>query len=185
MQAPKLALTVQYATRSRRVPARADLRAWTAAALRRDADITLRVVGTRESRALNHRYRSRDYATNVLTFVYADQHPLAGDIAVCAPVAAREARARGVALKDHYAHLVVHGVLHLQGHDHGRARDAARMERLEARILARLGIANPYREERGERKEAERGRSSVPTRRPCAQPRRSPLAAHRSPSHGR
>ena len=100
------------------------------------ACITLRIVGAREARLLNRHYRGRDYATNVLTFVYSDRRPLAGDIAICAPVVAREARACGISREAHYAHLTVHGVLHLQGYDHERARDAERMERLEVRILA-------------------------------------------------
>ena len=80
----------------------------------------------------------------MLTFAYPEQRPLAGDIAICAPVAAREARARGVSREAHYAHLVIHGMLHLQGFDHENERDARRMERLERRILARFGYADPY-----------------------------------------
>lgn len=95
---------------------------------------------------LNHHYRGRDYATNVLTFVYSAGRPLAGDIAICAPVVAREARMRGISRDAHYAHLTVHSALHLQGYDHERAIEAGRMERLEVRILARLGFANPYGE---------------------------------------
>jgi probable rRNA maturation factor len=109
----------------------------------------------------------------VLTFVYSERRPLAGDIAICAPVVAREARARGVSRDAHYAHLTVHGVLHLQGHDHQRRAEAERMERLEARILARLGYANPYGgEERGERREAKRLHPL-------------PLTPHASRKHGR
>ena len=142
--APEAGVTVQIASSAAAVPARARLRRWVAAALRRKAHITLRIVDTREARALNKRYRQRDYATNVLTFVYAEQRPLAGDIAICAPVVRREARLQKISLDAHYAHLTVHGVLHLQGYDHVRAPDAERMERLESRILKKLGYDDPY-----------------------------------------
>ena len=144
-RAPELELTVQYGARSVQLPSRTRFAKWVRAALRKSARITLRVVGAREARLLNQHYRGRDYATNVLTFVYSERRPLAGDIAICAPVVAREARMRGMARDAHYAHLTVHGVLHLQGHDHLRAAEAARMERLETRILARLGFPDPYR----------------------------------------
>ncbi len=143
-RAPELALTIQYGARSARLPSRAKFRNWARAALAKNARITLRIVGAREARLLNHLYRGRDYATNVLTFIYPGRRPLQGDIAVCAPVVAREALRRGIGRDAHYAHLTVHGVLHLQGFDHGNPRDARRMERLEARILARLGYADPY-----------------------------------------
>jgi probable rRNA maturation factor len=142
-------VTVQFATDAEALPSPARFRRWARAALTRAARITLRVVGAREARALNKRYRRRDYATNVLTFVYADERPLAGDIAICAPVVRREARAQKIGADAHYAHLTVHGVLHLQGHDHLRARDAERMEQLEARILKKLGYPDPYREKEG------------------------------------
>jgi len=142
----ELALTVQNASRSRRLPARARLARWMRAALERTAVVTLRFVGPAEGRALNARYRRRDYATNVLTFAYEEARPLAGDIVICPGVAAREARAAGKPLEAHYAHLVVHGTLHLQGYDHRRARDAAVMERRETAILRRLGYPDPYRE---------------------------------------
>ena len=104
----------------------------------------MRVVGAREGRTLNRRYRGRDYATNVLTFIYGAKRGLNGDIALCAPVIAKEARAQGKALEAHYAHLLVHGVLHLQGFDHENAQEAAAMEARETAILAALGYANPY-----------------------------------------
>jgi probable rRNA maturation factor len=141
---PESAVTVQFATRAASTPSPARFRRWARAALMRRAQITLRLVGSREARTLNKRYRRRDYATNVLTFVYPDQRPLAGDIALCAPVVRREARAQKISLAAHYAHLTVHGVLHLQGYDHERRRDAERMERLEARILKKLGYPDPY-----------------------------------------
>jgi probable rRNA maturation factor len=103
--------------------------------------VTLRIVGSREGRLLNRRFRRINRPTNVLSFSYGRK---TGDIVLCHPVIAREARAQGKALAHHYAHLVVHGMLHLLGHDHKRKKDAARMERNEVRILRRLGFANPY-----------------------------------------
>jgi probable rRNA maturation factor len=142
---PELVLTVQYGTRYSQLPSRAKLRLWARAALlRQNARVTLRLIGAREARRLNREYRRRDYATNVLTFVYSKRAPLEGDIAICAPVVAREARLAGVRRAAHYAHLAVHGMLHLQGFDHARAADARRMEKLETRILAHLGYADPY-----------------------------------------
>jgi probable rRNA maturation factor len=153
------------------------LRKWVRAAVGKNACIALRIVGAREARRLNRCYRGRDYATNVLTFVYSDRSPLAGDIAICAPVVAREARMQGISAEAHYAHLVVHGSLHLQGYDHERAREARRMERLETRILGQLGFADPYlREEKGERRKGKK-RSSRASR-------LSSLAS-RSTQHGR
>jgi len=144
---PTLSLVVQYAAPRRGLPARTRLERWAHAALPRSADVTVRFVGAREGRALNQGFRERDYATNVLTFVYENRprHRLAGDLVLCAPVVAREAREQGKALDAHYAHLVVHGALHLAGHDHERDADARRMEALERKILARLGFDDPYR----------------------------------------
>jgi probable rRNA maturation factor len=99
--------------------------------------ITVRIVGAREGRSLNRRFRRKGEPTNVLTFA-------TGDIVLCDPIVRREARAQGKSLAAHYAHLVVHGVLHLQGYDHVKKKDAARMERREIRWLRRLGFANPY-----------------------------------------
>ena len=138
-------LTVQYGTRCADMPRPARIRAWARAALLKSARITLRLIGEREARALNREYRGRDYATNVLTFVYSKKSPLEGDIAICAPVVAREAKQQGRRRDAHYAHLTVHGMLHLQGLGHERAAAAKRMENLETRILARLGYADPYR----------------------------------------
>jgi probable rRNA maturation factor len=119
------------------------LRRWARAALRRPATVALRVVAQAEGRRLNREFRGRDYATNVLTFIYADA-PLAGDIVICAPVVAHEAREQGKPVRAHWAHLLVHGLLHLQGHDHEAPGEAVRMERRERRILAALGFADPY-----------------------------------------
>ena len=114
------------------------------AALERDAQVTLRFVDGREGRALNRRYRGRDRATNVLTFVYDDGVSLSGDIVLCAPVVSKEARAQHKTLRAHYAHLVIHGMLHLQGYDHERDDDAARMEAREIVLLRDLGFDDPY-----------------------------------------
>jgi probable rRNA maturation factor len=137
-------LNVQYATRARMVPAPEDFRKWIGAAMAADARITVRLVGLDEGRALNRDYRGRDYATNVLTFVLDDGPPCEGDLALCAPVVSREAREQGKDVIAHYAHLTVHGVLHLQGHEHEREPDALAMEKLETRILKRLGFPDPY-----------------------------------------
>jgi probable rRNA maturation factor len=141
---PRLTLSVQYAVAVRSLPIPASLRRWARAALERDAVVAVRFVGTREGRALNARYRGKDDATNVLTFVYDDAMPLAGDLVLCAPVLRNEARARRKPLADHCAHLVVHGMLHLQGYEHDTARGARAMEARERAVLARFGIADPY-----------------------------------------
>jgi probable rRNA maturation factor len=143
---PRLALAVQYATRSRRgLPSRAQLQRWARAALERNASVTVRLVGAGEARALNRSFRGKDYATNVLTFVMRERPRLEGDVALCAPVVAREAREQRKSTAAHYAHLVVHGVLHLQGYDHESGADARAMERRESSIVARLGFPDPYR----------------------------------------
>jgi probable rRNA maturation factor len=108
-------------------------------------EITVRIVGAAEARALNRRYRGRDYAANVLAFPYGSSRGmLRGDLVLCAPVIAREARAQGKTVDAHLAHLTVHGLLHLQGHTHARRREAARMEAVETRLLAKLGYPDPY-----------------------------------------
>jgi len=120
------------------------VRRWARAALLADAVVTVRFVEAIEGRALNAEFRGKDYPTNVLTFVYDDEQPRAGDIVLCAPVVRKEADAQGKSLAAHYAHLVVHGMLHLQGFDHERADEAAVMEARETAILARLGLPDPY-----------------------------------------
>lgn len=120
----------------RGAPSAARLRAWARAAAPGGFETTLRVVGASEARTLNRLYRKRDYATNVLSFAYGPRH---GDLVLCHPVIAREAREWKRSLAAHYAHLVVHGVLHLRGLRHGR-----RMEQRETRLLARLGFTDPY-----------------------------------------
>jgi probable rRNA maturation factor len=143
---PRLFLEVQDATRSAEVPDVREFRRWARAALRRSARVTIRIVGAAEGRRVNRAYRGMDYATNVLTFVYesAPRRPLAGDLLLCAPVIAREAREQGKAVAAHYAHLTIHGLLHLQGWEHEDDGEARAMEAREARLLARLGYPDPY-----------------------------------------
>ena len=143
-RAPALSLSVQYASNDADLPSRPSVRRWVRAALRDDATVVVRFVDAIEGRALNAEFRGKDYATNVLTFVYDDEHPRAGDVVLCAPVVRREAAAQGKPLADHHAHLVVHGMLHLQGFDHERHADATVMEAQETAILATLGLPDPY-----------------------------------------
>ena len=141
----RLALTVQYAAANDGLPTRSQLRAWVKAALEHDADVTVRLVAAEEGRTLNRQYRGRDHATNVLSFAYPETDPLSGDIALCVPVVEREAREQHKNPQAHYAHLVVHGMLHLQGYDHEKAADARVMETLETEIVTGLGYADPYK----------------------------------------
>ena len=134
---------MQQSSAARGVPPAARLRTWARAAYGGALEVTLRVVGAAEGRRLNRLFRSRDYATNVLSFGYG-RRPLRGDIVLCHPVIAREARQQGKTLSAHYAHMVVHGMLHLRGLDHARKAAATRMERTELRILRRLGLGDPY-----------------------------------------
>lgn len=137
---------VQYATSSTDVPTRTQFRRWVKAALMQEAEIVLRIVDEAEGCELNHQFRNKDYATNVLTFVYDDTQPLTGDIVLCAPVVSQEAQEQHKNLTAHYAHLTVHGILHLQGYDHIEEAGAVVMEQLETQILDRLGYGNPYTE---------------------------------------
>ena len=129
----KTKVSIQYAVGRRGVPSAARLRQWTLGA----TGVTLRIVGAREGKSLNRRFRGVNRPTNVLSFS-------TGDIVLCHPVIEREAREQGKSVAAHYAHLVVHGVLHLRGYDHKKKREAARMESAERRILARLGFGDPY-----------------------------------------
>ena len=151
----RLDVSVGYALPRAGVPTAVSFRKWVAAALAgriREADLAIRLVDAKEGRALNRHYRGRDYATNVLSFP-ADlpeglpegvRLPLLGDLVLCAPVVAREAKEQGKPLSAHYAHLTVHGTLHLLGWDHEDAREAECMEQLEREILAGLGLPDPY-----------------------------------------
>jgi probable rRNA maturation factor len=142
--AHKLSLAVQYASAAENMPTRAQFRRWAQHALQRDAQVALRIVDEAEGRELNRSYRGKDYATNVLTFVYDDGGMLSGDIVICAPVVEREAREQDKDLRAHYAHLLVHAMLHLQGYEHEDEQEAVEMEELETAILAKLGYADPY-----------------------------------------
>lgn len=149
---PVLTLTVQNAVPAKEEPKRVRpkkklIRAWANAALMRDANVTLRWVGGAEGRKLNADFRDKDYATNVLTFVYDESDgALTGDLVICLPVVVAEAEAQGKSLTAHLAHLVVHGMLHLQGMDHEDATGAEGMEAMEREILAGLGFPDPYAE---------------------------------------
>ena len=136
-------MNIQRASRASHIPSDTTLRRWARAALARSAEVTVRYVAQAEGRRLNREFRGKDYATNVLTFIYSTR-PLAGDVVICAPVVAREARTQGKVVEAHHAHLLVHGLLHLQGYDHERSIDAVRMEGRERRILRSLGFGDPY-----------------------------------------
>jgi probable rRNA maturation factor len=142
---PRLELEVQVAAKRARFPGQTALRRWARAAVSGTARITVRVVGEAEARRLNRVYRGRDRATNVLSFAYErSRRAVNGDLLLCAPLIRREAARQGKPLEAHYAHLVVHGLLHLQGYDHEAPREARRMETLETQILAKLGYPDPY-----------------------------------------
>lgn len=149
-----MAVAVQYASRARFLPGRPAVERWVRGALegrREGADLTVRIVGREEGRRLNDRFRGRRGPTNVLSFPFAPPPGAPstmegglGDVVLCAPVVNREARTQGKPRGDHWAHLVVHGVLHLLGYDHDTPGAARRMEGLECRILAGLGVPDPY-----------------------------------------
>jgi probable rRNA maturation factor len=142
---PAFSLSVQYATKASTAPQRFQFRRWVGAALQQRASVLLRIVDEAEGRALNREYRGKDYATNVLTFAYGEEGGmLCGDIVLCAPVVEREAAEQGKNLADHYAHLTIHGTLHLQGYGHEATADAVIMETREAVILKRFKILDPY-----------------------------------------
>jgi metalloprotein, YbeY/UPF0054 family len=158
---PRLELSLGYALPRTGLPTRPQFRQWVLAALsgagrRFDSEVAIQLVDAAEGQAMNRQYRGKDYATNVLSFP-ADlpeglpedfDFPQLGDLVICAPVVAREAAEQGKALGDHYAHLTIHGVLHLLGFDHVEEAEAEEMEALERQILASLGIADPYAGER-------------------------------------
>jgi probable rRNA maturation factor len=146
-------LEVQFASQHPDLPSEADIRAWVGAVLDGRAEpleLTIRVVDEDEGRSLNATYRGRDYATNVLSFPFEAPPgldlPVLGDIAICAPVVAAEAKEQGKTASAHWAHMVVHGTLHLLGYDHVEPADAEEMEALETSILGGLGFPAPYAE---------------------------------------
>ena len=150
---PQSVVAVSYAVARAGVPSTASFRQWVEAALRgarrrKPAEVAIRIVDAEEGLALNRDYRGKAYATNVLSFPAelppGVDLPLIGDLAICAPVVAREAAEQGKKPRDHWAHLTVHGTLHLLGYDHIEDGEAEAMESLEASILSTLGIADPY-----------------------------------------
>jgi probable rRNA maturation factor len=149
----ELELGVSFGLSRRGLPSATSFRRWVSATLTgriKHADLALRVVDSEEGLALNRHFRGKDYPTNVLSFPAELPEgvnlPILGDIVLCAPVVAREASEQGKVLHHHYAHLTIHGVLHLMGFEHEDAREAEVMEQLERDILASLGINDPYRD---------------------------------------
>lgn len=147
----KLALTMQFPAAKvfpshKAVLPRATVARWIKASLFADAELTIRFVGEDEGRTLNRTYRQKDYATNVLTFAYAESEDdqVAGDLILCCPVVEKEAAEQGKPLAAHYAHLIVHGTLHAQGYDHEDDTEAAEMESIETDIMRALGFSDPY-----------------------------------------
>jgi probable rRNA maturation factor len=141
---PSLDLAVQYASTLTNLPSIIQFRKWAKAAIRINTEVTIIMVDEAEGRTLNKTYRDKDYATNVLTFPLSEEPQLMGDIIICAPVVAAEAIAQNKPLEAHYAHLTVHGILHLHGYDHEIEAQAELMESLETAIVTKLGYANPY-----------------------------------------
>ncbi|MDD0811369.1 rRNA maturation RNase YbeY [Curvibacter sp. RS43] len=150
MSQPELSLSLQFArfadvAEHRAALPRSAVARWIRHALPQSAEIAVRIVDTEEGQQLNRAYRNKDYATNVLTFDYANDPVILADLVLCAPVVAREAKEQGKTLQAHYAHLLVHGTLHACGYDHEtNQRDALEMEALEILLLGSLGFANPY-----------------------------------------
>jgi len=150
MALPTLNLSLQFgdiphAARHRAALPRHKVARWIRRSLSVDGEITVRIVGVEEGSALNLNYRKKDYATNVLTFDYAQSPVVMADLVLCAPVVAQEAKEQGKTLAAHYAHLLVHGTLHAQGWDHETSvKDAKAMEANEVTVLVGLGFANPY-----------------------------------------
>ncbi len=139
-----LRLNVQYASNATGLPTRTQLRKWTKAAVRVETEVTIRIVDAEEGRELNSMYRGKDYATNVLTFPLTEEPYLMGDIIICAPVVEAEAKSQHKSLEAHYAHLAVHGILHLHGYDHETEPQAELMEGIETAIVTKLGYPSPY-----------------------------------------
>ncbi|MDP2811453.1 MAG: rRNA maturation RNase YbeY [Rhodocyclaceae bacterium] len=141
----ELALSVQYACKDAALPLRPQVRRWVRAAQEHPVQATIRFVDAEEGRSLNRDWRGKDTATNVLSFPYEIKPAVMGDLAICVPVVLREAQEQGKPAEAHFAHLIVHGMLHLQGYDHEIGpEDAERMEVKERTVLAHLGYADPY-----------------------------------------
>ena len=140
----RLNLSVQYACHREGLPLRADFVRWARAALEGGGQVTIRLVDADEGQELNREYRNKDYATNVLSFPYEYEPVIMGDLVICPSVVAREATEQNKPPEAHYAHLTVHGMLHLQGWDHEEEAEAEAMEAEETRILATLGYPDPY-----------------------------------------
>lgn len=143
-----LSLSVQYACKDEALPSRPTVRRWVSRALKatapESATVTVRFVDAEEGRELNRDYRDKDYATNVLSFVYDLPPELSGDLVVCLPVVLKEAAEQGKGVEAHFAHMLVHGMLHLQGFDHENNEEAEEMEALEREILGKMGYPDPY-----------------------------------------
>ena len=145
MRSPPLQLSIQFAdARHRALLPRHRVARWVRAALSAPAQITVRIVDAGEGRTLNREYRGKDYATNVLTFDYEHAPTVVADLVLCAPVVEAEAREQGIAVEQHYAHLLVHGALHAQGHEHEHDDEAAAMQAQESQVLLALGWPDPY-----------------------------------------
>ena len=141
---PKLSINIQFASDANHIPKSAQFKKWAKAALRIDTEVTIRIVDAQEGRELNSMYRGKDYATNVLTFPLTEEPHLMGDIIICAPVVEAEAQSQQKSLEAHYAHLTVHGILHLHGYDHESEPQAELREGIETAIVTKLGYASPY-----------------------------------------
>ena len=139
-----LKLAVQYASSDSNLPKLSEFRQWAKATINVDTEVTIRLVDEEEGRHLNKTYRGKDYATNVLTFPLTEAPHLIGDIVICASVVKSEAVGQNKPLEAHYAHLTVHGLLHLHGYDHEIEAQAELMESIETAIITKLGYANPY-----------------------------------------
>lgn len=141
---PTLSLSVQIASDADHIPDQKQLRKWVKASLRVDTEATIRIVDEAEARELNNTYRGKDYATNVLTFPLTEEPLLMGDIIICAPVVIKEAHEQNKSIEAHFAHMTVHGTLHLHGYDHITDEQAGLMESIEVATLISLGYPNPY-----------------------------------------
>lgn len=145
MSLAELSLSLQFADpRHRALLPRHKVQRWIRAALELPGEITVRIVGAEEGQALNRDFRSKDYATNVLTFDYSHEPVVTADLVICAEVVEREAQEAGIDIAAHYAHMLVHGTLHAQGYDHEEEDEAECMEARESEILTALGFADPY-----------------------------------------